>query len=159
MAPKPLYSFFYIWYMNKLIIGAAVLYFLSRGGDLFASSVKKEITVGTPKVRFKGITWSGVKILLTIPITNNNPVTFPVSAIQGDIFYKGVLAGSFNSAKSFNLTPNETVNTETLVTLSIPNAVEAITNAIEKGIDLNLLIKGNLISMGVNFPFTYTLRP
>lgn len=151
-------AFSYSSNMNKIIIGAIVYYLLSTKGSLFATSIANEITVGRPKVKYKGLSWNGIKVLISIPITNNNKVSFPVSAVQGDVFYKGNLVGSFNSAKPFTLNPGELVTAEVNMNLGIEDAIKTITSAVE-GLDLKLGIRGNIVSLGVNFPFTYTLQP
>ena len=138
-----------------LVIGYFVVTNLKSGaGSLF----ERNITIGRPGVAYKGISFTGLKVEVILPITNNSGVKIPIQSVEGTVIYKGAQVGTFHSSRSFDINPKTTTKARVNLSLQFEDAIETIKRAID-GLSLTVNIKGTVQTAGASFPYSFNVSP
>ncbi len=144
-----------------LIIGALAFF-----GKKAFDNVFSKIIYGQTKLRTRGVTvittpgkeGVGLKIELVQPIRNDNPVPFPLSALQGSMFYGAQKLADFALANPVTMAPGQTVDLVFQGILDFGTSAQAINNMISTQDWFQALrFKGTATSTGITFPFDHTV--
>jgi len=144
-----------------LIIGV-IAFFGKKAFD----NVFSKIIYGQTKLRTKGMAVTttpgkqgiGLKVEVTQPIRNENPVSFPLDALQGSMFYGAQKLADFALPGPITLASGQTVDLVFQGILDFGATAESINSMITTGNWFQALrFKGTATSTGITFPFDHTV--
>lgn len=141
--------------------GIAFLIYLV-GGKLF-NSVSSNIIFGRPriklgKVNFQFAVPQSVSAVLTLPVTNNNPVSFPLDDFVAQVKYGQYPLTSLRLNDPVNIESGSTTNLVFNSTLNFSQIAGNVAALVASGEYLQALaLEGTAYSAGVAIPFTNTI--
>lgn len=139
---------------KNLLIGGAIVYFLSRGASAVATAVKNKIAVGSVKAsNWEFNLLNGLSFDLKIDVINTNPVAIPVDAVTGNLFYNTTKLATVSNDQKQALQPNETVTYAFKVQKGILSIAQNLIGILTGGGKPSLKIRGSALVEGVPVPF------
>lgn len=126
--------------------------------NAISNSIYSRLSFGNTRIRLGSITPQGVNATLTVPITNNNPVTFPLEDLRFLVLYGNNRLSEVVMPQPVDIAANETTELTFNSFLSFADLSSSIVNLIASGQFLQALrIQGTAASSGIIIPFTHTV--
>jgi len=123
-----------------------------------ADYVMQEVTFGVPAVSFGPLTWSGVDVDISIPITNNTAVPIPIDYLKGHIAYGRYAVAPFELQQPTTIAANATTELEFRSRIIAADLAGNLAALITDGNFLQALqVRGMATVKQVNIPFSNTI--
>lgn len=130
---------------------AAILYLAF---NYISGALSSKISFGRPRIKVNKPTWTGLKVEITQPITNNLPVSFPIESFKGEVLYGDKKLSDLMLTNPIVLEANNTSNLTINADLNFENLAGNIADLIQSGEILqSIYLKGFIASSGVVYPF------
>lgn len=130
---------------------AFVIYLLATKAG---SALYNQILVGRPRIKLGKLSVSGIQAILTIPVTNNLPVSAPLDALMGQVMYGVYPVADFAMNSKVVILANQTTELVINTYLDWSKLAGSLIDLVESGQFLNALtVKGHAVSSGIVFPF------
>jgi len=130
---------------------AALAYF---GLTYLGTAVANEISFGKPRLKIKKTTFTGIDATISIPITNNLPISFSIDTFKGEVLYGDKKLSDLLLNHAMVISGGETSVLDIQTVLNFENLATNIVDLIASGDYLqSIYLKGFVVSSGVAYAF------
>lgn len=141
----------FLTYMGIAFIGYLIL---GRVGGAAYSNV----SFGRPRIRFGRLSPTGVDVTLTIPVTNQNPVSLPLDGLVGQVMYGNYTMLPFQLSNPVTIAAGNTTEVTFSSQLRFAEVGGNIAELLTSGSLLqDLRIEGRAFIKGATIPFSNTI--
>lgn len=149
--------------MNQTVKTLLIIGLLFFAGKKLFDQAYNRIIYGTTKLRTRGFQLGqnsvGLKVQVIQPITNENPVSFPLDDFRGVMYYGQRPLAQFAMPGPTNIAAGSTVDLVFDGVLDFEESLETLQHIIQTGNWIQALrFQGTATSGGVTFPFNHTVR-
>lgn len=139
---------------NSLLYWAGLAALLYMASNYLSGVISSKISFGTPRLKKGPITFEGIRVEISQPISNKLPVSFPIDSFQGSILYGEKVLSTLMLTNPIVVDANATSELKINADLNFANVVGNISDLIQSGEYLQgLYLKGFVASSGVIYPF------
>lgn len=135
------------------IVGIGYLLF-----NALSSAVSSRFSFGATRIRLGNLSPTGVQVTVTQPVSNTNPISFPLDTMNFQILYGENLLTTLTLPAPVTVEANGTTNLEFDSFLDFSNLTGSVAAIIASGQFLQALrVKGYAVSSGIIIPFEHTV--
>ena len=143
---------------DKLFKTAGILGIAYLVINAISNAIYSRIQFGTTGIKLGTVTAQGVNVEITQPITNTNPVSFPVEQLEFNVLYGDNVLSRVVMPQEVSIEANETTLLEFDAFLNFGDLGGSVMDLINSGEYLQALrVKGFAKSSDIVIPFTNTI--
>lgn len=145
---------------NTALQYAGIAFLVYLFGSKLFSSVSNNILFGRPRIKLGKVKFvlgipQSVAATITLPVTNNNPVSFPLDNFIADIIYGSNSLARLRLAQPVSIESGNTTNLVFNTNLDFAQIAGNVASIVASGQYLqSLKLEGTAYSAGVAIPFS-----